>query len=137
MPPFTEEQRDRLRAILQRPDPPAPERLPVPALPPMPRLKPARAPRMPRVDTRVLAGVYFIRSGDKVKIGVSTNVPMRLKALQTMSAGDIELLVVAEGSHPEESQLHARFAHLRTHGEWFRAEPELLEFIAALTAPNS
>ena len=28
--------------------------------------------------------------------------------------------------------LHIRFDHLREHGEWFRPEPDLLDFIAAI-----
>jgi hypothetical protein len=28
-----------------------------------------------------------------------------------------------------EQSLHKRFAHLRQQGEWFRAEPELLQYI--------
>ena len=32
-------------------------------------------------------------------------------------------------------ELHIQFAHLRLHGEWFRPERELLDFIADVLAP--
>jgi hypothetical protein len=34
----------------------------------------------------------------------------------------------------DERGYHATFAHLRVTGEWFRAEPDLLAFIASLVA---
>jgi len=138
-PPLTSEQLALVVGIFRSAeasaDQPKARYVPVPSLPEMPempRLAPVRAPRQPEVDSRVLAGVYFIRSADKVKIGVSMNVPQRIKALRTMSGAEVELLAVAKGTQREEAQLHNRFAHLRTHGEWFRAEPELLDFVASL-----
>lgn len=79
---------------------------------------------------RLVAGVYFVRCGELIKIGTSTDVYDRLKSIRTMTPLPLELLAVAAGSHPEESALHGRFAHLRQHGEWFTAAPELLAFIA-------
>lgn len=32
----------------------------------------------------------------------------------------------------EEQALHKRFSAIRAHGEWFRAEKELIEFIESL-----
>jgi hypothetical protein len=79
-------------------------------------------------------GVYFVRSGDAVKIGMSKDVPRRLRTLRTMSPLSLELLGVVPGGRDEEAQLHREWASLRLHGEWFRASPELIGRIAGLTS---
>lgn len=76
------------------------------------------------------AGVYFVQSGDAIKIGTSINVRRRLVSLQTPYPPI--LLAVAAGGRTEEQELHRTFRHLHIHGEWFRAEPELLDYIASL-----
>lgn len=79
-------------------------------------------------------GVYFVRAGNRIKIGMSSDVPRRVKSLQTASSEPLQLLAIKQGGRAEEKSLHDRFAHLRQHGEWFTAAPELLAFIAAPTA---
>lgn len=79
-----------------------------------------------------LAGVYFARAGDAVKIGVSRNVRRRVQMLSTCSPFPIQLLAVMPGGIQDERALHRRFAHLRMNGEWFRPDSELLDFIATL-----
>ena len=76
--------------------------------------------------------VYFARSGDAIKIGTSTNVRKRIKALATGTPLPPELVAVMAGGAWREKELHRRFAHLRVTGEWFRAGVELMEFIATL-----
>lgn len=78
------------------------------------------------------AGVYFIRSGEAVKIGMSKDVPGRFRALRTMSPLPLELLGVIPGGRDEEAQLHRQWAGQRLHGEWFKATPELIGHIAGL-----
>lgn len=134
-PALTEDQRNRLRNLLQ--SRPEIERacVPVPPLPTIPpRVGPSRGERQPRKPEPLLSGVYFIRSGELVKIGTSTNVHARIAALRNMSSLPLELLAVAAGSYDEETAVHERFRHLRQHGEWFTATPELLAFIAEVTA---
>lgn len=139
-PPLSEDQRFAIRTLLaERPEVTPQKRAPVPPLPPMPvYAAPSRPVHPPRKPEPVLAGVYFIQSGDLVKIGTSTNVHERLRTLRTMSPLPLELLAIAAGSHTEETAVHARFAHLRQHGEWFAVTPELLAFIAEVraTAPG-
>lgn len=89
-----------------------------PAVPPEP------APRS-GVDTPGL--VYFLRFGDRIKIGFTTNLAERLKAIP-----HDELLHTEAGTMREEKRCHAAFGHLRETGEWFRAEPDLLAFIIDL-----
>lgn len=81
-----------------------------------------RAEQRAREDPKV----YFLRFGDRVKIGYTGNLAQRLRALP-----HDELLGTIPGDESTEWDLHERFAHLRIKGEWFRAEPELLEFIAS------
>lgn len=76
--------------------------------------------------------IYFVRSGDAIKIGVSGNIPLRIRTLATACQRPVELLAVMPGGYADEKALHDRFAHLRGHGEWFRADTELVDFIAAL-----
>lgn len=78
---------------------------------------------------RAPGAVYFIRLGDRVKIGFSRNLKARLVALPHE-----EVLAVVPGTVQDEKRCHAAFAHLRQTGEWFRAEPDLLAFIADVSA---
>lgn len=95
-------------------------------------------PRLPNVieqnddDLRVGGLAYFIQhaTGGAIKIGISADPTMRLQNIN-MSAHDPQYAYLAteHGGRPREAELHARFAHLRMHGEWFRPEQELLEYI--------
>lgn len=89
-----------------------------------------RAATAPRPNRNTVSSVYFIRLGSRVKIGFSTNVRSRLADLPHE-----QVLGVIPGTFADENRLHKQFAHLRTTGEWFRAEPELLEFIAKNAKP--
>lgn len=72
--------------------------------------------------------IYFVQAGDEgpVKIGTSKFVNERLATLQTHSPYPLRLIGTIEG---DEAKIHARFSHLRLHGEWFRPGDDLLEFI--------
>ena len=76
------------------------------------------------------AFVYFVRAGDFIKIGWARDVDARVDALQVASPVELRLLGTVEGSYDVERLMHSRFAHLRARGEWFRAEPDLLAYIA-------
>lgn len=75
--------------------------------------------------------VYFIQADEgPIKIGVAASPLYRLGGLQTASPYPLRLLAVMPNQGAlGESALHAKFAHLRTHGEWFRAAPDLLAYI--------
>lgn len=81
--------------------------------------------------------VYFIESptNNLVKIGVTDDPDHRFKTIRTMSPVPINLRGVIIGNKETESKLHARFAHLRSHGEWFRLDAELTAFIASESMP--
>lgn len=71
--------------------------------------------------------VYFIRLGDLVKIGYTSNARKRFYALQPS-----EVLHMEPGTMADEQRCHLAFRHLRVEGELFRPEPDLLTFIADL-----
>lgn len=76
--------------------------------------------------------VYFIEAvgAGLVKIGFTDGDPMdRLRQLQTGSAHQLRLMHASGGSQRREKLLHARFAHLRQSGEWFRLAVEIEVFI--------
>lgn len=80
---------------------------------------------------------YFVCQGDFVKIGATSNPERRINGLQTGFPDPLEVLVVVHSNVISESQGHLRFAHLRASGEWFRAEPELLDFIETLKSEQA
>ncbi|WP_043674642.1 GIY-YIG nuclease family protein [Clavibacter michiganensis] len=79
----------------------------------------------PRVDV-----VYYIRFGDRMKIGTSANPRQRLGALR-----HDELLAFERGGRAVERARHARFARQRyDRTEWFALDAELRAHVAALAA---
>lgn len=75
--------------------------------------------------------VYFIRSGDAIKIGFTVNVALRLSTLQSGNPNVLELLGAVRGSVEDERRTHEMFSRLHIRGEWFREHPAILEYVAA------
>lgn len=73
--------------------------------------------------------VYFIRFGGLVKIGFTTDLKQRMREVPNE-----EILGTVPGTMEDEKRCHTAFAHLRVKGEWFRPEPDLMAFIADVTA---
>lgn len=71
--------------------------------------------------------IYFARLGDLIKIGFSQNPEARIRGFNGL------LLATCEGNRELEAEFHAEFADLCERGEWFRAEPHLLQRIEELT----
>lgn len=78
--------------------------------------------------------VYFIQLGDNgpIKIGSARDARKRVASIQCAHPERIRLLAITDGGHPEEGELHRRFAEYRLRGEWFTPAKPLLDFIAAL-----
>lgn len=74
--------------------------------------------------------VYFIRSGDLIKIGTTTCLTARISALATHGPEQPQILLVVPGGYAEERQVHALFRDDRVRGEWFRPSQQLMAFIA-------
>lgn len=73
--------------------------------------------------------LYFIRFGDLVKIGITSNVARRLSELP-----HDEVLGVMRGTYKDEAQWHDRFAEHHHQGEWFRCTPYVRSRIEAALA---
>jgi len=76
--------------------------------------------------------VYFVRAGDRIKIGRATDLGRRVLTLQTAHAEQLSLVLSIPAHAALEPAIHARFQHLKTRGEWFRVEPDLVAFIEAV-----
>lgn len=71
--------------------------------------------------------VYYMRVGNRVKIGYTVNLKGRVLALSPEA-----VLATEPGSYAVESARHEQFRHLRTHNEWFRLEEPLVAHIRKL-----
>jgi hypothetical protein len=81
-----------------------------------------------------LGGVYFIQSGDFVKIGcTSSKVEARRRSLQTAHFRKLKIIhvIACFDAGTLETSLHKHFKDLMTESknEWFRLEGELKKFI--------
>jgi len=74
--------------------------------------------------------IYFIQAPNGLfKIGKSKNPKARLKTLQVGSPVKLTLKKIIKGGLALEHVLHIYFKHLRKHGEWFRPDYELKQFL--------
>ena len=71
--------------------------------------------------------IYFMRLGNRVKIGTTRDLAKRVVSIQPE-----EVLAVRPGSFAMEHLIHAQFADLRVSGEWFRLAEPLVGFIVEL-----
>jgi hypothetical protein len=73
------------------------------------------------------AVVYYMRLGNRVKIGWSSNLAVRVATIQPE-----EVMATEDGGQKLEARRHKEFADLRVSGEWFRLEEPLIAHIEAL-----
>lgn len=71
--------------------------------------------------------VYYMQTGNPVKIGTSSNVLSRIEALRPE-----RLLALEPGGYDLEAERHRQFAASRSHGEWFRLTDELASHVEAV-----
>ena len=70
--------------------------------------------------------VYYLRIGDLIKIGYTTNLYLRMEKYPP----NAELLATEYGDRKLERERHSRFSiHLRRGREWFDPAPELMKWI--------
>ncbi|HXA78733.1 MAG TPA: GIY-YIG nuclease family protein [Candidatus Acidoferrales bacterium] len=74
--------------------------------------------------------VYFVQGEATrlIKIGMARRPELRVCDLQ--GASPDKLVFLGTTRRYSENALHRRFNHLRAHHEWFRPQPELLDFIS-------
>ena len=75
--------------------------------------------------------VYFIGSGDFVKIGRTIGLKSRLQSIQTGSPLELDVIHYIATEQPElhERELHRVLSVCRHRGEWFQLPDELIEII--------
>lgn len=78
--------------------------------------------------------VYFVlaQSSNAIKIGTTTDIKQRLKAIQCCQSEPLKLLKFIEGGSQLEAALHQKFRMLHLSGEWFKADKSLLNYIKKL-----
>jgi hypothetical protein len=81
--------------------------------------------------------VYFMRVGERMKIGMSKNVRNRAKEIQTGQSEQVEVIYSVKGNRELEKYFHSRFNAVKLHGEWFRYRSALKAFLAALPYDES
>lgn len=74
--------------------------------------------------------IYFIQHTDFIKIGYTKEIHKRLSGLQVSSPVKLKVLGLIPGNFEDESKYHIMFEHLRSHGEWFSADQDLIDFIS-------
>lgn len=74
---------------------------------------------------------YFLAAEDHglIKIGKTKEITSRIPSIATMSPAKVTLCHAVVYRDDLEKKLHDKFASIRSHGEWFFAEPELISFI--------
>jgi hypothetical protein len=93
-----------------------------------------RKNRPENTSRRGIGVVYFV-GGDQVgmvKIGRSFSAEGRLQDLQIGSPVRLRIMATLPGGRHRERELHREFSAYHSHGEWFRLEGALREFIADL-----
>lgn len=82
--------------------------------------------------------VYFVRSGDMVKIGRTRDLAARLRALRTGNPKPLRVIGTTPGGAQLETIVHRACSHVRVIGEWFHlTDPQvsnLLQLLADVRA---
>ncbi len=74
---------------------------------------------------RRIEWIYFLASGELIKIGVSCDPESRVEGLASESPVPVELLAMIPGTRRLERVIHKRLARDRDHGEWFKATEDV------------
>lgn len=79
--------------------------------------------------------VYFLRAGNTVKIGFSTNLSERLRNIRTGCPEKVRLVKVVAGTMKTERMYHDRYAEYRLDGEWFDLRGRLAKYLEMCVKP--
>ncbi len=85
-------------------------------------------------DTPKMGYIYFFESSltGLIKIGYSNNLRRRKKEIEALQGGEVNLLRAIQTLPKYEKYIHERFNHLKTKGEWFKPDQEILFYIKKL-----
>lgn len=76
--------------------------------------------------------LYFILSGEYIKIGRSNNVSKRLKQLSTGNPNNLTLLLKIENKGCLEKYIHKAFKKYKHNKEWYNDNARIRKFIKYL-----
>ena len=79
--------------------------------------------------------IYFIETQGMVKIGHSVDPFIRFKSLATGCPTKCSLIGVVEGTLKDEKALHRQFSQFHSHGEWFRFEQPINDYLRKNAVP--
>lgn len=79
--------------------------------------------------------VYFLKTGNEVKIGFSVNPRERLHSLQTGCARPAKMVKIVKGTPTTERAFHKRFAEYHLKGEWFDLRGRLAKYLEQCVDP--
>jgi hypothetical protein len=85
-------------------------------------------------ESRQNGYVYFLRIGDRIKIGWSARPFVRAAGIKTDLSSPLDALAAFRGTKLDERRLHRQFAAFRTSGEWFACNAKLSRFLARAMA---
>jgi hypothetical protein len=88
------------------------------------------AKKVPNWTGEDLTFIYFVRSGEYIKIGKSKVWRTRVTNMQVGSPHTIIVLLVLISEPKLERQLHKRFRADHFRGEWFHSSPAILAYIS-------
>lgn len=83
---------------------------------------------------RPLQCVYFIRSGEYIKIGYTSDLPKRLSNLQTGNPHQLTVIhtILTRQAEEIEADLHEMFTEYHVSGEWFRLPDDAIARVKEL-----
>lgn len=75
--------------------------------------------------------IYFVRAGEFVKVGFSTDYQERVKQLQTASPHELKVIALLIGTTGLEAEIHRRLtrAGFAVRGEWFAIHDDQVKWI--------
>lgn len=94
--------------------------------PPPPKLAPKPKPT---------GYVYFLRAGNVVKIGFTTNLRQRWAALRIANPETTFICHFVKGTQRTEREFHKRFSEYRVRGEWFDIRGRLAKYLERYIYP--
>jgi T5orf172 domain len=81
-----------------------------------------KPPRPPKPKTPVAGWIYYLKVGDRIKIGYAGDVPQRMRQYPPNAV----LFAVHRGTIDDERRIHASLSLHRADGrEWYHPTPEL------------
>lgn len=78
--------------------------------------------------------IYFAQCGQRIKVGIASDIKKRLGQLRTGAAAPVTLIAAVKGDEHLERSLHRELLEYRVDGEWFHDCPNVRAAIDRCTA---